>query len=367
MGPGLNQDFKKVFVTTNNTLLSSGQTTVNLAQCQLGIFDAETYQSTVLPLWSTSKAILVAQGTPDLSYMPKGAGIRNETDKAKVVIGKKILSWRKTASAVGQQQIITIGYDGTDSSKSITGSCDEIKHLYIKLTGKPIETLIPGGYILHVQAQGPCCETCGNSCATVSGEIFADGFIDQLNQFTFLGGIPITNFISYTKITDGSDAWGIQFEGAFIEPSSSLCYFDRFPYNSDSVHIQLSEWNPDWHGTRCASTYAVTEIQEIEYPFGDGQWLMRYEAAAHGWDERDYNKFDIFLRQAEGQYLCTDPSVSYDKYTLEYEVSYHVLGWSDVYTDRYELEVFVEAGQAAFKNAINGYITSITGSGIATV
>lgn len=365
---GLNQDFKKVFVTTNNTLLASGQTTTALSTCQLGIFDADTYLSTITPSWTTSKAILIAQGTPDLSYMPKGAGIRNETDKAKVVIGKKILSWRKKAYSAGQQQIVTIGYDGTHTAKTISGSCDEVKHLYIKLTGKPIETLIPGGYILHVQAQGPCCDTCGDSCATVDAQIFADAFIDALDQFTFLGGIPITKFISYTKLHDaGTGATGIQFTGAFVEHTTDTCYFDQFPWNADPVHIQVSEYNPDWHGSPCESTYPVTEIQAVLYPFGAGEMVMRYEAKAHGWDERRYEKFDHFLRSAEGQYLCTDPTVNYDKYTLEYEVEYNILGWSDVYRDRYELEVFVQTGQTSFKTAINSYITSVTGLGIATV
>ena len=108
-------------------------------------------------------------------------------------------------------------------------------------------------------------------------------------------------------------------------------------------------------------------MQAVEYPFGDGQWLIRYEAVAHGWDMRDYNKFDTFLRQAEGQYLCTDPYISYDKYTLTYEIEYHVLGWSDVYKDRYDVEVFVPYNATAYKNAINTYISGITGLGIATV
>lgn len=362
---GLNQNFKKVFVTTNDTLLVSGTTTA-LSQCQLGIFNADTYAATTTPSWSTSKALLIAQGTPDLSAMPKGAGIKNETEKSKVIIGKRIVDWTRKDYSAGRQQIMTIGYDGTDTDKTISGKCDEVKHLYVKLTGKPIENLIPGGLIVHVEAQGPCCATCGDSCADVSGEIFTDEFIARLNEYTMLGGIPLSKFVLIEKIESGT-SFGIKFTGAFVEPNSDLCYFDQFPYNADPIHIQLSEYNPDWHGSRCESTYPVTEVQTVLYPFGAGQYVMRYEAMAHGWDGKDYNKFDIFLRKAEGQYLCTDPALNYDKYTLSYEVSYHVLGWSDVYTDRYDLEVFVETGQTAYKTAINSYVTSVTGLGIATV
>lgn len=362
---GLNQDFKKVFVTTNNTLLPSGTTTA-LEQCQLGIFNADTYSATTTPDWSTAKTLIIAQGTPDLSYMPKGAGIPNQTDKSKVITGKTITGWRKKAYSAGQQQIVTIGYDGTDTDKTISGKCDEIKHIYLKLTGRPIEKLIPGGLIVHVQAQGPCCETCGDSCADVSGELFADEFISQLGQYRMLGGIPLSKFVLIEKIESGT-SFGIKFTGAFVEHTTDTCYFDRFPYNADPIHIQVNEWDPNWHGDRCASTYPVTVIQDPEYPFGDGQYVIRYEAEAIGWDNRYYNKFDIFLRQAEAQYLCTDPSENYDKYTLSYSVHYHVLGYSQIYTDNYELEVFVKTGQTAFKTAINSYISSVTGLGIATV
>lgn len=379
---GLNQNFKKVFVSTNDTLLASG-TTNALAQCQLGIFDASTYVATNAPSWASNKAILIAQGTPDLNanVYPRGAGLRNETDKAKVVIGKKILGWTKSTYQTPLQQIVTIGYDGTNTSKSISGSCDEIKHLYLKLTGKPIENLIPYGIIVHVEAQGPCCATCGDSCASVDPRIFANALIDQLNQYNVLGigadsvipstlipVVPLGHFISYQLLYDAvSGATGIQFTGAFVEATTDTCYFDRFPYNSDPVHIEVSNYNPDWHGSPCENYWPVTVIQDVQYAFGSGQYVIRYEAQAHGWDMRDYNKFDTFLRQAEGQYLCTDPTQNYDKYTLSYEIEYNVLGWSDVYKDRYDLEVFVQTGQASFKNAMNTYISGVTGLGIPSV
>lgn len=367
---GLNQNFRKVYVSNNDTMLVSGTTTA-LASGQLGIFNADTYLASAAPSWSTSKAILIVEGTPDQSGLPKGAGIRNETDKSKTIVGKKITNWTKKAYSAGQQQIIAIGYDGVDNTKTISGKCDEVKHLYIKLTGKPVETLIPTGFILHVEAQGPCCATCGDSCESVDPEIFADEFITRINQYTFLGGIPLSKFILVEKLTgtngDGDPIAGIKFTGAFVEHDSDNCYFDLFPYNSDPVHIQLSEYNPDWHGSRCESTYPVTELQDVAYPMGAGQMVQRYEAMAKGWDMRYYYKYDIAARKAEGQYLNTDVSLNYDQYSISFSVSYHVLGWSRIEEDNYTVEVFVPTGYTGFKNAINTYISSVTGLGIATV
>lgn len=371
---GLNQKFKKVFVTTNNTLLASGTTTA-LATGQLGIFNADTYVADATPTWAEEKAIIIAQGTPDLSAMPKGAGIRNETDKTKIIIGKKITGWRKKAYAAGQNQIITIGWDGVNGNKdtkNMTVKCDEIKHLYIKLTGKPIEDLFPGGYLLHVEANGPCCTTCGDSCADIDPTDLRDEFYDRIVEHTFLGGMAITKYITVTKLTTtntaGDPTVGLQFTSAFVDRTSDTCYFNIFPYNAEPVFIELSEWDPNWHGApeRCISTFPVTTTQEVAYPFGKGEWLMRYEAQARGWDMRDYSD-DIVIRRAEGQYLNTDPAVNYDKYTLSFEFKYKVLGWSDEYTDRYDIEVFVQTGQTAFKNAINTYIASVVGTDVATV
>lgn len=371
---GLNQNFKKVFVTNNNTLLAAG-TTTDLADGQMGIFDAETYAATAAPTWGTSKGIMIVEGTPDLSDLPAGAGIRNETDKSKVILGKKITGWRKKAYSAGQNQIMTIGWDGNadnKDTKNMSVKCDEIKHLYIRLTGKPIEDLFPRGYLLHVQAQGPCCTTCGDSCADIDPTDLRDQFYDAIVGHTFLGGIALTKYITVTKLdttsTAGDPVVGLQFESAFVERADSTFYFDLFPYNNEPVIIEVSEWNPDWHGdpSRCISTYPVTETQALEYPFGEGGYVMRYEAKARNWDFREYSK-DIAIRQAEGQTLNTIPTNNYDKYTLTFEYSYKVLGWSDTYVDVYDVEVFVATGQTAFATAINAYITSVTGLGLETV
>jgi hypothetical protein len=366
---GLNSTFKKVFVVTNNTLLASGST-FDLAPGQLGIFNADTYAADATPTWGEEKGIIIAQGTPDMSDMPKGAGQRNETDKTKVILGKKITGWRKKTYAAGQTNVVTIGYDGTDTTKNMEVKCDEVKHLYIRLTGKPIEDFMPGGYLLHVQAQGPCCDTCGDNCADVDPTALRNEFYDRIMEHTILGGTKLSKFVTVTK-TDGTNAdgdpvVGLKFESGFVERASSKVYFDLFPYNAEPVFIELSEYNPDWHGERCATTYPVTVLQNAAYPMGAGGWLMRYEAYAKGWDMRYYHD-DMALRQAYGDYLNTDPSQNYDKYTLSFDFQYKVLGWSDVYTDRYDVEVFVQAGNTVFATQINNYVTSVTGLGIATV
>lgn len=366
---GLNQDFKKVFVATNPALITTGSTNT-LASGRIGIYNADTYQAVAAPSWPTVPGIIIAQGTPDLSGLPKGAGIRNETDKTKVILGTKITGWRGHEATTGQNEIIAIGYDGTDDTKTISGRCDEVKNIYIKLTGKPISDLFPGGIIKHFAVQGPCCDGCGDQCADIDGCYFRDAFIELIEQDTLIAGIPFTDYVQVTALdgTDGDDnaVCGIQFESAFVDRTTDACYFDIFPYNADPIHIEVSSYDPDWHGDACVNEFPVTVVQELEYPSGVGEYVIRLEEKSKMWDHRYYSR-DLGIRQAEGTVLNTDPTLNYDEYTLEFEVTYSVLGWSDTYTDKYEVHVFFPTGTGTpFQTAINTYVAS-TNSGLPAV
>lgn len=371
---GLNQSFKKVFVTANNTLLASGST-YDLATGQIGIFNAETYVADATPTWTEEKSIIIAEGTPDFSGLPVGAGRPNETDKTVQIVGKKITGWKRKDYSAGTPNIVAIGYDGVDETKNMNVKCDEVKHLYIRLTGKPIEDFMPGGYLLHVQAQGACCDSCGeDACVALDPTDLRDEFYTRIMEHTILGGIPLSKFVLVEKTDgtnlDGDPVVGLKFTSAFVERTSSLVYFDLFPYNAEPIFIEVSEYNPDWHGdpARCATTFPFTVLQEATIPMGAGAWLMRYEAHMRGWDTiGNVYHDDMALRLAYGDYLNTDPSLNYDKYTLSFDFSYKVLGWSDTYTDSYNVEVFVPTGQTAFRTAMNAYVASVTGLGIATV
>lgn len=358
---GLNQSFRKVFVATNPTLITAGSTNT-LALGRIGLYNADTYAAVAAPVVSTTPRLIIAQGTPDQSTLPKGAGIRNETDKTKVIVGRKITGWRGKKANAGQVGIITVGYDGTDTTKTLTGKCDETKYLYIRLTGKPIEDLYPGGTIKMYAVTGPCCDTCGDNCADIASPYFRDAFYDLITQDLIIAGIPFTNYVQVTK-TDGTneddvDVYGLQFTSAFVERTSNACYFDLFPYNADPIHIEISSYDPDWHDSPCTDDYPVTVIQEVTYPNGSGEFVMRLEAESKMWDYRYYSR-DLATRQAEGTVLITDPTLDYDEFTLEYSVDYKVLGWSDVYTDTYQVHVFFPTTTGdPFETAINGYVAS---------
>lgn len=358
---GLNQSFKKVFVATNPTLITTGSTNT-LALGRIGIYNANTNVAVAAPSWPTVPGIFIAQGTPDQSNLPKGAGIRNETDKSKVILGKKIVGWRGKKGRTGQNEIVTVGYDGTDETKTMTGRCDETKHLYLKLTGKPIENLYPGGVIKHYAVTGPCCDSCGDNCAEIEDGFFRDAFYDLILQDLIIAGIPFTDYLTVTKTdgtdTEGVDVYGLSFTSAFVNRVTNACYYDIFPYEADPIHIQISSFDPDWHEGLCENEYPVTRIQEATYPAGNGEYVIRMEEQSKMMDMRYYSR-DLAVRLAEGTVLNTDPALTYDQFSLDFEVEYKVLGWSDVYRDRYTLIVYFPIGTGdPFETAINTYVTS---------
>lgn len=362
---GLNQSFKKVFVAPEDNAIptTATDTTADLTDGQIGIFDATTYAAVATPTAANNKGIIIAQGTPDQGGLPGGAGIRNESDKlAKIIQSGKITKWEAKLANAGQSRIIVIGNlgDGTNTD-TISGKCDEIKNIYLDLSGAPIKNLVPGtSLIRHYAVEGPCCDSCGDNCAEVADGYFRDEFYNLMTQDTLPGGQKLTDYVKITKIDQtiaGTDYYGLQFESAFVDHETSECYFDIFPYNAEPVIINASTYDPDWHDGPCTNEYAVTVTQELVLPNGDGEYVIRLEEKSKMWDYRYYPR-DPALRLATGTKLYTDPTATYDEYILRFNFDYKVGGWSDTYVDSYEVHVFFQSGHGKdFVTAINGYTT----------
>lgn len=198
----MNQDYHQVLVSNNRAILTSG-TTVDLAYGQLGIFDAERYQAVTAPSYLKNKALIFAQGNKDRSGIPKGAGIANETTKTKTVLGKKITDFKGKKAKRGQTQKIAIGYDGIDTTKTISAKPGEIKYLYVKLTGKPIENLYPGGTMKRYAYQSPCIDTCDdNGCTLINPLLIAQDLKRQIDQDFLIASSPLKNWIKVTPVTN---------------------------------------------------------------------------------------------------------------------------------------------------------------------
>ena len=208
------KSYRNCFVATTGTLLNSG-TTTNLAVGQLGIFDTKSYQAQTAPTYTTVPKFIIAQGGPDRSELPDGAALGNESFKTPVIDGKLITSWRGQASQRPQGRIVTMGFDGVNTSKTLTATPGQVYTFWIKLSGQPILNFFPDQrrYLVEeITVTLPCASDCVDNCAaTVDCNIVADAIITAIqgkkldgtyavNGRKTIGGQALSKYVKATKL-----------------------------------------------------------------------------------------------------------------------------------------------------------------------
>lgn len=192
------QSFRQVFVTNQPVLLASGSTVENLAIGQIGILDAKSYVATTSPTYAKNKALKLVWGTPDLSQGPLMDGLYDQNEYSKLIIGKKIKGFRGKSAKRGQTQQIAIGFSGgVSDTDTISAKLGEKRHLYVTLTGGPIDKLFTTqGITRHYIADYPVQGDCDDVCAEVDRIKVAKDFILQINSDTM-----INRFLKASLIT----------------------------------------------------------------------------------------------------------------------------------------------------------------------
>jgi hypothetical protein len=180
-----NRSFRDVFVVNNPALLTSGEST-DLAIGQLGIFDYNSERdslATGTPNFLVNKAIQLVIGTPPVPTNLLGA-VADQSKRSKPIKGRKITSWQARAAHPGQTQIITVGYDGYDQTKTLFARCEEHKTVFVKLSGGPIDQAFHTegrGYVRQYSVFSGCCDDCGDDCASTSADRMANDLVRQIN------------------------------------------------------------------------------------------------------------------------------------------------------------------------------------------
>lgn len=173
-----NRPYERHMVSNISTLLASGLTLADLGVGQLGIFDAKTNLSVTAPTYQANKAIYIAQGTPDRSNFPEGAGVPNIYRKTHTIQGKKLISLRAKKANRGQGEIVTLGNTGIPGdTKTLTAKPGETFYYWVRLTGDPIFNLNPDrskGVIIQGAVQMPCADECADNCGTVDCKTITD-------------------------------------------------------------------------------------------------------------------------------------------------------------------------------------------------
>ncbi len=210
----------------------------------------------------------------------------------------------------------------------------------------------------------------------------ADGPVACIHQYaTTIYSYPVSDSCTVDELTYpelaafGQSPWdlvpttpvtnvsaGVIIETAFVNRITGECTYLYYPYEADTIHLQVSQYNEDYDASPCESYWPVTEIQSVQYPVGVGARVRDEEVKSLGYFLKDYS-MDPAVREAEGYVYFSDPFALYDEYTLHYEFQYKVLGWSQTYTDSYQQVVFFPTGSGLqFEQAILGYLESLGGT-----
>lgn len=217
----LDQSYKSVWVT-NSGAVGRGTKLENLAPEQIAVFPADEYCavedviSLSAPNFKTNKRLVLKQGIAPfagqtnvfLSRQDKRARSSFEFE------AKDIVSWSGLKGSLGAKpEVVAIGYDGIDASKSLSAILDA-KPLYInlRLSGEPIKRFFHRNFIDHrfVVDKGLCLGDCDiyDACGKVPCDLIADAIIKQVStQDLFVPGkngtmyrAPIRQFVKASKL-----------------------------------------------------------------------------------------------------------------------------------------------------------------------
>ena len=177
--------YERHMVSNISTLLPTGLTLADLGVGQIGIFDSKTNKSVTAPTYAANKSIYFAQGTPDRSGFPEGAGVPNMYRTSHPLEGKRLISLFGKAASRGRGEIVTLGNTGAvGDTKTLTAKPGSTFYYWIRLTGEPIFNLNPDkakGVVIQGAVQMPCADECSDNCSSVDCQTIVDRILEDYN------------------------------------------------------------------------------------------------------------------------------------------------------------------------------------------
>jgi hypothetical protein len=199
-------NYRYVFVSSTSQIASAG-TTVDLGVGELGIFDAKSWTALSAPNYTVNKAIVIAQGTP-ADVFPAGVAKGNQTYKTSAIIPQNVKGWNGYKASKGKNMVVTMGYDGVDTTKTLNVPVGKNFTYWITMSGQPIANLLGNTPETHYATYTeqfsvvlPCTNDCLDSCGeNVDCNIVADAVIDSFLSRKTIGGQFLSDYIKVTKL-----------------------------------------------------------------------------------------------------------------------------------------------------------------------
>ena len=211
-------NYRNAFLTNIDGVLASG-TTLDLGDTQIGVFNADTYQAVTTPNFPAVKSILIAQGR-DARKFPSGVGLTNETPKTQGIKGNMIVNWESKKAQLPQNMIVTLGFDGVDTTKTFAPPAGKDVNVYVTLSGQPVANLMGGSSTTHYNTLTevftpvfPCLNDCVDNCGdAVDCNKAVDAFIDAFNKRKIIGGEFLHKYVRVSKVVSCDTPSGLPTE-----------------------------------------------------------------------------------------------------------------------------------------------------------
>lgn len=217
----LDQSFKAIWVT-NSGSVGRGIKHSTLAPEQIAIFSADNYcaldeqVSLTTPNFKTNKRLVIKQGFHPFAGQ-SNVFLSRQDSKPRSTFefeASDIISWKGEKARKGARpEMVAIGYDGLDASRTLGGTKDaKPLHVNIRLSGEPIKRFFHRNFIDHrfVIDKNLCLGNCDcfDACGNIPADLIADGILKHFEtQELFAPGAngtmykaPLRQFVKANKI-----------------------------------------------------------------------------------------------------------------------------------------------------------------------
>lgn len=200
---------QRVTLVTNNGSLPSGVTPYELATNQLGIFvktkgTCDPFRAIQNPMHQRDAIFKIALGkSSEYRELLDRAQIPNWPHDTIEFSAPQIVGWKGIkAKHNTKEDIVAIGFDGVDTSKTLKAKLGEKLKFYVYLEGQPIAMLFNSvrPLVREYFIDPACIADCADPCGEEACQRIQKALIDQIKRDKF-NQIPITTFIKATAIT----------------------------------------------------------------------------------------------------------------------------------------------------------------------
>jgi len=362
-----NLRFPKTFVLNTSAELIVAGTPDALTPFQVGIFNAKTLVGAgAAPAPTAVPVIQIHQNVGDNKF---------GTVRTKSISAQQVRRWHAVKNSASVAQVLYIGYDEVDATKTLTAYVGQDMILAISVYDEQLRRFFgPVGYTERIVFDAALCAPCIADCTLLDPDVIADFFVAYINGTNYPAGnfpvtLELTNWVTAVKVATGTQGAVGRKTGIKLTVNTppikllNVCNTQQF-YQTQLTTITASV------GYNCPN-FPITTTVKAKSGNGYPLEVVEMEMESQGYDRvRDVFEEIKFMRN--NFIIRAQDGVKYDFYYLEFDHSHQSSGLPKDIKDPYIIIFPVVAGQGgtleAFFNAWLGplgfdAVTVAAGSG----